>query len=235
MSKGKSTPPDKDSVYVNSRTYGAHWRAKRGSKTTASLNSSLQKSTVDMEIANKAARLIKSYLDPFRYNFMGGLIWQKLVKEFKQQAKEGKTFHTENFNRMDIWDLYPMDRFRTYINYHCQVNLPQLAVTLSPNRHPDFKRKFTDSYRVSMLAIFSDFERMEAWDEGCISDTCFFKDTVQPISFSFPIPEDAKHYLLVVKVEGAEKGKLSDNHTIKSMQIIGGGRIEQKTAADEMV
>ncbi|HTN22275.1 MAG TPA: hypothetical protein VL125_17485 [Pelobium sp.] len=225
MSKGKNTPPDKNSVYVNSRTYGGHWRAKRGSKTPASLNSNLQKSTADLEVANKAARLIKSYLDPFRYNFMGGLIWQKLVKEFKRQAKEEKAFHTENFNRMDTWDLYPMDRFRTYINCHCQADSLQLTVTLNLNRHPDFKRKFVDSYRISMLAIFPDFEKMEAWDEGCISDIFFLKDAVAPVSFHFPVPEGAKHYLLVLKIEGAEKGKLGDNYTIKSMQLIGGGGI----------
>ncbi len=225
MAKGKNTPPDKDSVYVNSRTYGGHWRAKRGSKTKANLNSSLQKSTKDLEIANKAAGLIKSYLDAFRYNFMGGLIWQKLVKEFKQQAKEGKAFHTERFSRMDVWDLYPLNRFGTYFNYYCQTDATQLTVTLSPNRHPNFNRKYTDSYRLSMLAIFPDFEWMEAHDEGCISDILFLKNTVEPVTFTFPVPEGAKHYLLVLKVEGAEQGKLSDNHTIKSMQLIGGGRI----------
>lgn len=233
MSKEKKAPLDKDSVFVNSRTYGGHWRAKRGSKTTASLNSSLQKSAEDLENANKAARLIKSYLDPFRYNFMGGLIWQKLVKEFKQQAKEGKAFHTEGFKQMDVWDLYRMDRFRIYINYYCQVNLTQLEVTLSPNRHPDFKRKFVDSYRMSMLVLFPDFEKMEAWDEGCISAIVFLKNAVAPIKFHFSIPKGAEHYLLVLKLEGAEKGKLSDNHTIKSMQIIGGGRIEQKVIPDD--
>ena len=56
---------------------------KRGSKTKANLNSSVQKSTGDLETANKATGLIKSCMDAFRYNFIGDLIWHKLVKKFK--------------------------------------------------------------------------------------------------------------------------------------------------------
>lgn len=225
MPKDKQTPISKDSVYVNSRTYGEHWRAKRGSKTPASLNSSLQKSALDLQEANKVALLIKSRLDPFRYNFMGGLIWQKLVKEFKRQAKEEKAFHTENFDGMDIWNLYPLSRFRAYISCQCQTGPLGLAVTIHLNRHPDFKRSFVDSYRISMLAIFPDFEKMEAHDEGCISDPVFLKEALAPLLFHFPVPQEAKHYLLVLKIEGAEKGKPNNNYTIKAMQFIRGGKI----------
>ncbi|MFC5283977.1 hypothetical protein [Pedobacter alpinus] len=226
MAKRKKTILSDDAVQVNSRTYGTHWRAKRGSKSPTNLNSSLQKSTEDLAAANKAARLIKSCLDPFRYNFMGGLIWQKLVKEFKQQAKTASAFHTSSFLRMDVWDLYQLNRFRTYFNFDCDViDLSELRIQIKPNQHPDFKRKFTDSYRLSMLAIFPDFEHLQVQDEGCIADPIFMKGAVQTIAFNFAVPEGAKHYLLVLKVEGTENGKISGNHTIKGMQILCGGSI----------
>lgn len=225
MAKQKYLIEDTEKVWVESRTYKGHWRAKRGSKTAAKLNTALQKSTEDLKIANKAAQLIKASLDPFRRNFMGGQLWQVLVKKFRQQIQKGEEFHTRDLKNLEIWVRYPLSRFGASFIPEVEMNTSSLRVTLKRYHHPDFKRTFTDSYRISMLAIFPDFIKMGAHDEGCIADVVYMQNAVENMVFNFPIPEDAIHYLIILKVEGTTKGVISDNVTIKAMQIIDAGRL----------
>jgi len=223
MANKKEPNHQTEKVWVESRTYGGHWRAKRGSKTPAKVNDAMLKSSQDLQTANKAAKLIKMHIDPFRHNFMGGQLWQQLVKKFKQQINAGQGFNTQNLKELEVWAFYPQSRFGAVFTPEIKVSDSALSVKLKRLHHPNFKRSFTDSYRLSMLAIFPNLEKMEAENEISPSKVFFMKDKVEDVSFEFAVPIQAAHYLLVLKVEGTENGEPNDNATIKSMRIIDAG------------
>jgi hypothetical protein len=225
MAKKKEPNYQIEKIWVESRTYGGHWRARRGSKNPAKVNDAMLKSSQELQLANKAARLIKLHIDPFRSDFMGGQLWQHLVKKFKQQIKAGQEFNTQNLKELEVWATYPQSRFGAVFTPEIKVSSSSIYVTLKRVHHPNFKRSFTDSYQLSMLAIFPDFEKMEAEDEVSAAKVFFMKDKVEDVSFGFTVPAGAAHYLLVLKVEGTENGEPNDNVTIKSMSIVDAGTI----------
>lgn len=226
MAKKKLNTNDSDKVMVRSRTYGDHLRAKRGSKSEAKLNDFLQQSCLDLKAANKAAQLIKAHLDPFRTNFKGGLIWNQLVKNFKKQLSLKQPFSVSNLKDIEIWELYPLSRFGAYFHVYADLNHDSIKLTIQANHHPNFKRSFIDSYRMSVLAIFPEFNKMNAATEGCISDIIYTDSGPSPLLFELPIPPNFKQHIIILKVEGTEKGKLNDNVTVKGMKIIAAGELK---------
>jgi hypothetical protein len=48
------------------------------------------------------ATLIMDALQPFRENFKGGMLWQRLVKHFAAQAKKGEAYCVTGIGN---WDL----------------------------------------------------------------------------------------------------------------------------------
>lgn len=226
MSKKDLNNTISDKVIVKSRTYGDHLRAKRGSKTEAKLNDSLQQSCLDLQMANKAAQLIKAQLDPFRTNFKGGLIWNKLVKNFKKQHSLKQPFSVIGLSDTEIWELYPLSRFGAYYHVYTEINNGYIKLNLSSSRHPNFKRSFIDSYQISILVIFPDFHKMEAHTEVGVSDLIYNSSSPATVLFEIPIPPNYNQYLIILKLESTENGKLNDNVTVKGMKIISAGELK---------
>jgi hypothetical protein len=77
-------------IVVNSKTYGEHKRAPRGSKSRAVLNTAMKAHDRRLRQSNIPAKLIMDALLPFRENFKGGILWQNLVIHFAAQAKKGE-------------------------------------------------------------------------------------------------------------------------------------------------
>lgn len=84
-------------VKVNSKTYGTHYRARRGSVNEAKLNETMQKVNKLTLSTNAPAKLIHDALQPFRQNFKGGLFYQRLQKHFNAQARKGQKFSITDF------------------------------------------------------------------------------------------------------------------------------------------
>jgi hypothetical protein len=81
-SKKKMRKNPTGKVVVNSKAYGEHERAPRGSKSKAVLNPAMRAHGRRLRKSNIPAKLIVDALQPFRENFKGGMLWQKLVKHF---------------------------------------------------------------------------------------------------------------------------------------------------------
>ncbi len=85
-------------VTVNSKTYGVHTRAPRGSKSEAKLNDKMEETRLRTLSTNAPASLINKALEPFRKNFKGGLFYQFLQSRFSAQAKRGLKFSVKHID-----------------------------------------------------------------------------------------------------------------------------------------
>ena len=95
-----------DKIVVNSKAYGRHERAPRGSKSKAVLNTAMKAHGRRLRKSNIPAKLIMDALQPFRENFKGGMIWQRLVKHFAAQAKKGDAYSVAGIEDWDLNDQY---------------------------------------------------------------------------------------------------------------------------------
>lgn len=210
---------------VNSRTYPEHLRRRRGSKKKAELNDAFKASGLDLQAANIVAKLIFDAIEPHRQNFKGGLMWQRLVSVFKAQYKERRAFNFLALTGFEIWKEHPLERFLAgQLSY--KVSFTQiLQVRLLLLEHPDFKRKYVDAYRLSLIAFFPSAEQPICETAAVQSSITSLQEPVKDFYFEFPLPEYATEFLLCLKAEGCEKGYVVNSFTVKGMRFIGGGRI----------
>lgn len=152
-------PSKPGKIKVNSKTYGTHFRAPRGSVTEAKLNETMQEVNKLTLSTNAPAKLIHDALKPFRENFKGGLFYQRLQKHFNVQARKGQIFDITDLlshspkviekmqksryanEAKDKWWLrqlpedinknYPQTRMFETINVHVNADMPNLSMQLS--------------------------------------------------------------------------------------------------------
>jgi len=105
--KKKTRKKRTDKIIVESLAYGRHLRAPRGSRSRAELNTAMKAHGQRMLKSNGPAKLIMDALQPFREDFTGGLLWQRLVSHFAAQANEGKAYSAEGIRDWDLNTRYP--------------------------------------------------------------------------------------------------------------------------------
>jgi len=101
-------PPGK--ILVDSKAYGRHLRAARGSGSSAEVNDSMKEHSRRLLASSVPAKLIRDALIPFKTDFKGGQIWQRLLKHFAFQAKEGRDYSVSGIANWDLNSAYPTSR-----------------------------------------------------------------------------------------------------------------------------
>lgn len=214
-------------TFVSSKTYGNHLRATRGTHKPAILNDAFRKSVDDMAAANLAAKVVYDALMLLRADFKGGQLWQRLVSYFRNQYKNGGVFHFEKFNQFEVHADYPMSRLLVFSNVTHEVNRAsgEVIVNLEYTGAPRFKSKYVDGYRLTVQMIFPVLEKKMARSVIQRLPALPLTDEYRFHSLKFALPAHATVGLVVVKVEGIEKGEVASGLSVKGMQIWTGIKI----------
>lgn len=204
-------PPPAGMIKVNSDTYGYHLRAARGSKSRAELNDAMKKHGRRLLASAVPAKLIRDALIPFRSNFTGGQIWQKLLKHFALQAKEGRDYSVSGIENWDLNNEYPTSRLMYPTVRITRTNsVSELLVEVSyffSDRFLERKKGIT-GFQVTIIFLFPDFIRNEMIT---IPNQLPVKALEDNATYSFiqPIPEGAGSWLICFKAEACLNGVLT--------------------------
>jgi len=76
-------------ISVDSRAYGRHLRAKRGTHTPLVVTDAMRKAGELLKSANQYAKVIFDAFRPFCKNIKDGKLWSRLVSLFRKQLGEG--------------------------------------------------------------------------------------------------------------------------------------------------
>jgi hypothetical protein len=220
-------------IKVDSKTYGVHFRAPRGSKKEAKLNPRMQEANRLTLSTNAPARLINEALKPFRENFKGGLFFQFLQQHFNAQATKSEKFsvnnllvHTdlagdddEDINEdpdkfwlkqypKDINQHYPSSEMLT-MTVDVVVDMPTFTIQISIKHWMNARfLSRSDSRRslqLTFIALFPDFEDNDISAESVELPIRGLKDT-DTFSFLMNIPVAATSYMLFWKAEACHNG-----------------------------
>jgi hypothetical protein len=97
-------------TFVDSKAYGLHTRAIRGSKTPITLADGMKVSSTNQNEANLRAKIIFDAVNEFAPGFKNGPFWSRLVSFFRRQKKEGKSYSYADFHDLEMrWD-YPTSK-----------------------------------------------------------------------------------------------------------------------------
>jgi hypothetical protein len=226
-SKRKTAKNQAEKVVVNSKAYGVHERAPRGSKSKAELNRAMKAHGRRLRQSNIPAKLIMDALQPFRENFKGGMLWQRLVKHFAAQAKEGVAYSVAGIGDWDLNVQYLTSRIMTAsVKIEPYDHFSNLVVEVNytfSKRFLERKSNIT-AFRVTLIFLFPDFRNNKiktmpfVLPDKLLSDSALY-------SFIVRVPRQAKSYLCCFKAEACKNGELDQNsgNAGKAMCLIGSG------------
>jgi hypothetical protein len=219
-------PPPPGLINVNSKAYGNHLRAARGSKSRAELNDAMKKHGQRLLASAVPAKLIRDALIPFRTNFTGGQIWQKLLKHFALQTKEGRDYSVIGIENWDLNNEYPTSRLMyPTVKITRTESASELLVEVSyffSDRFLERKKSIT-GFQVTVIFLFPDFIRNEIIT---IPNQLPVKALEDNATYSFiqQIPEGSESFLVCFKAEACFNGELikGSGNVDKAMCLMGG-------------
>jgi hypothetical protein len=212
----------KDVTYVESKRYGYHARAARGTHKRAVMNDACNEVGEQVIRSNKPALQIHQTLRPYRTNFKGGSLWSRLISVFrKHYSKHGKF----DFRVVENMEVHEEHRLEQYILLDVSTFIDRkssrLRVTLDYQSKPIFARAaYIDGYCFTVIAIYPDLRKEAARATAVTSPVIDLKSKERQQSFTLPMPKTAKEFVLCVKLEGTEHGKITPGYTTKGMRIV---------------
>lgn len=220
--KKRKFPPKM--VTVNSRTYGKHERAARGSWKKAKLNDAMKGHSERLIGSNMPAKLILDALAPYRTNFKGGQIWQKLVKHFARQAKLFKDYSVLG---IEHWDLNQRYLTSKLMSPCVKIDADPSSSTLNITVNSEFSKRFLlrkkdiTSFRITIIVMFPDFIANEITTIPIVLPDKLLDDET-PFSFIVQIPPGASSYLACFKAEACVDNKIVERpgNIDKAMSLI---------------
>lgn len=218
-------PPEK--VVVNSKAYGRHHRAARGSKSRAVLNPAMKAHGKRLRKSNIPAKLIMDALQPFRENFKGGMLWQRLVKHFAAQAKAGDEYSVAGIENWDLNVQYLTSRIMSVsddIKPKDQFSYLEVSINYTFSKRFLERKSDITAFRITLIFLFPDFRNNRiktipfVLPDKLLSDSALY-------SFIVEVPRRANSYLCCFKAEACRNGELHQNsaNAGKAMCLIASG------------
>jgi len=211
-------------ITVNSKTYGKHERAARGSWKKATLNDAMKGHSERLIGSNLPAKLILDALVPYRTNFKGGQIWQKLVKHFAKQAKLLKDYSVLGIEYWDLNQRYPTSKIlspRVKIEAEPSSSILNITVNCEFSKRFLLRKKDITHFRITIIVMFPDFISNKISTIPILLPDKQLNDEA-PYSFIVQIPQGASSYLACFKAEACTGDKIVEHpgHTDKAMCLI---------------
>lgn len=216
--------PHLDRTVVNSKTYGEHTRARRGTKSKVKLNQALKAHTLLLKGANTPARLVKNEIDRHRAGFPSGQLWQFLVGMFKMQLKMKLPLSLDQLFLKDISKDYPLIRLLKRGLNKTITSGPDLVRINIGNLHPQFRRKSIDGYLLEATIMYFDFTCMESTSDSLSSEIVPL-NYPGLLTFELNPGKPAERYLISLKLIGCTSAEIQTDDTVIGMQIIETGMV----------
>jgi hypothetical protein len=163
--------------------------------------------------SNIPAKLILDALQPFRENFKGGMLWQRLVKHFAAQAKEGVAYSVAGIKNWDLNAQYPTSRLMTtQVTITPDDRFSNLEVSVNyifGNRFLQRKKDIT-AFRITLIFLFPNFKKNEIVTIPVVLPDKLLSDAA-PYEFIIQVPRLANSYLACFKAEACAKSVLHQN------------------------
>ncbi len=99
-----------ETTFVNSKAYGTHARAKRGTYKPITLSEGMKKSAAVQTQVNQIAKIIFDAVNGFVPGFKDGKFWSRMLSVLRKQKKAGKNYSYSDFNLMEMRYDYSTSR-----------------------------------------------------------------------------------------------------------------------------
>lgn len=102
-------------TFVNSKAYGTHARAKRGTYKPITLAEGMKKSAAVQTQVNQIAKIVFDAVNAFVPGFKDGKFWSRMLSVLRKQQKAGKNYSFRDFNLMEMRHDYATSRHGSFL------------------------------------------------------------------------------------------------------------------------
>jgi hypothetical protein len=215
---------------VNSKRYGKHVRAARGTWKEATVNKAFKEASMHLQAARVPAQIIKNALDLYRECFEGGYLWQRLLSLFCKQHKQHYTFDFSALQHMEVHEKFSLARlWEPKVQVCASTGKGALHILLSSRRHPVFAAaKSANGYRVQVVALFPNLATGSATHSALYSAVIPLGHVGkehqhghrEDLSFDLRLPDNAGVCVICIKLEGMVNHTAMAGHSSKGMRIV---------------
>jgi len=208
-------------THVDSKAYGAHVRAERGSIKPAKLNKKLKQNTLDMPKVNAQAKVVFDALKPYRGDCYDGGWWSRLVRLLKRHYKAGQLPDYSLLEGDELHEMHKLDSLMSGLTVELAMKKKEVDVQLKYEAHPSFRGEGITMYTLSVISLFIDRKALKAVTEAVEFEKLKRKGKVMPLVATLALPKKVDVVVVCVKVTGIyEDGDPSHSGAAKGMRIV---------------
>lgn len=129
-----------DVVHVNSRTYGKHMRAARGSKTSADVNDVFAAHAEKTSAYNAAAKAVHDVLKLYCEGFREGQLWQAILSRMRKAKRMNFGDLLDTLKGTEINNRCTLKRFGNLPTFVVENNKKVLRIGMKPDMRPHLNK-----------------------------------------------------------------------------------------------
>ncbi len=210
-------------VHVDSKQYGQHTRAKRGTYTPVALNDSMQAQNNRTVLLNLLAKPVHDFLKLYCGRFKHNQLWQQLLQRLRASPSDDPAVLLAQLNRLDINKDYSAS---TVIpDVHLTFDKHALTVQLEAKHHPLFRTVEHDSYYYEVAVLFLD-RKLMATHTMISTEWVSVRDERPYFELDFDMPKGAMGYVVCAMVKAGLRGMEIDTFKSMGMMVVEGGVIK---------
>lgn len=192
-------------TFVNSKAYGSHIRAKRGTHKPAVLNETMQESSNRLLQVNQIASLIFKGISS---EHKDGKLWTRLLSKLRKQLKEKNHIDVQCLLKLECHARHTLDKL---LCSHWNVTIAgmtkrQMNIQLYLPEPPVYDKEYMDQFQISLHVLYPDVIKSKLKKETTCSDILNKTSYPKQHSFTIPVPAKATAYLVFLKVTECEDG-----------------------------
>jgi len=215
-----------DKVYVDSTTYGYHWR-RRPLTAKASLRA-LKQESKRAGFINKLAGDLNAVIKLHMGGFKGKDFYHRLLKKFRRESIDNRYLLLRKAEKMFINEEYP-ERMMGAYEYNIKAKENEITIDIDTTEH--FTKSYggrKDCYYYEVLLITWSKKKQLPYHSRQGSAWIATPGQLPKLSFKFSLPHPASQWLLCVGHRSGVNNVLDPSEANRSMQIIQAGTFEEK-------
>jgi hypothetical protein len=186
-------------TYVNSKKYGLHIRAKKGTYTPIVVTASMQESMGLLQQCNQQARPLFQAL---RDEYHDSGLWSRLVSLFYKELKAGRKFSVDCLRNLECNITYKLqDILPKEYTVVVKKEKKKMGIEVRLSRHPKAEDQAPrDGYHLRLVVLYPDFIKGTCRKEEATGPLTKYNAGMKALDLEVPMPSAKAPYIVLMCV-----------------------------------
>jgi hypothetical protein len=211
--------------FVNSKTYGAHVRAARGTHKKATINEVLQGNVEKAKTVTTIGSPVLRAMKELEKGFASGDLWARMMRQMLRTKSTLVSDLFESIQGMEVNERYSFGTlFPVLPGFEFSFKKNQLFVEMELLSHARFSREVkANCYLCEVLVLF--FDGKEKWTTDRMeTEWISFHEHSGVYEMEFKKPKGAKYFLAIAGAKAGRDEKEIKNFRARGYRICGWGK-----------